>query len=120
MKNTLICILAALLSLVLAGCGSQPIFSGAATVAPLATTTPVPRRGGMLTLYMPSNPDTLDPLLLQSSELVSLLNIIYEPLVRVDETGFPAAYLAESWQVTDDGQGGFIWEFTLRDNDYFH
>ncbi|MDQ3695248.1 MAG: ABC transporter substrate-binding protein [Chloroflexota bacterium] len=63
---------------------------------------PVP--GGTLRLAISEEPDFLDPartILLLSS---NLLNHIHDRLVYIDADGSPQPWLAESWEVSEDGR----------------
>ena len=51
------------------------------------------------------------PLEPQERDIMSVYNMIYEPLVRIDDSYLPQPCLAESWTSTADGR---TWTFNLR------
>jgi|LSQX01.1.fsa_nt_gb peptide/nickel transport system substrate-binding protein len=75
-----------------------------------------PVRGG--TLYLQSyEPDTLNPLITNSSLNRDVLNLIYEGLVKLDENYKPQPCLAKGWEVSN---GGTVWVFNLREGIKWH
>lgn len=78
--------------------------------------TPEPRKGGELVIPIPP-PDTLNPLLTQSRDMINFFGLIFEGLFEYDENMKPQPCLAESWDVEDDGK---LWRFHLRKNVVFH
>lgn len=59
----------------------------------------------------------LSPLRITDRDLLSMLDLVYDPLIRLDDDRRPTPALASSWQVSSDGT---TWTFTIRDNVYFH
>ena len=59
---------------------------------------------------------TIDPLLPQERELVSIYGVVYESLITIDDDGLPQPYLAESWSYSN---GGKTWTFQIRDDVVF-
>ena len=92
-----------LLSLLLPLCGQASSVSA----------VPAYMRVGMV---MPEN-ELLHPLTATNRDLVSVLGLVYESLVKLDDNQQPVAELAESWEVQD---GGKTWVFHIRDNVFFH
>jgi len=78
--------------------------------------TPEPQMGGELVVPIPS-PDTLNPLLTQSRDMINFFGLIFEGLFEYDENMKPQPCLAESWDVEDEGK---LWRFHLRKNVAFH
>ena len=64
-----------------------------------------------------TDPDTMDPHASNSAPVFSMLNNIYEGLVRRDENMKIEASLARSWEPIGDGKG---WRFKLREGVKFH
>lgn len=77
---------------------------------------PEPQAGGQLMVPLPS-PDTLNPLLTRSRDMINFFGLIFEGLFEYDENMKPQPCLAESWDVEDDGK---LWRFHLRRNVVFH
>lgn len=77
---------------------------------------PLPKKGGELRVPIPP-PDTLNPLLTKSRDMINFLGLIFEGLFEYDENMKPRPCLAESWDVEDDGK---LWRFHLRKNVRFH
>lgn len=59
----------------------------------------------------------LYPLRVSERDAVSLLNLVYESPVTLDDDREPAPGLATGWEVLNEGR---TWMFTIRDNVYFH
>ncbi len=59
----------------------------------------------------------LHPLRVMDRDAISLLNLVYEGLIEMDDERLPVGKLAESWTVSSDGT---IWTFYLRDGVTFH
>lgn len=68
--------------------------------------------GGTLSLSTASDPVCLDGHQVSTAELQLLGRIIYDNLVSLDAEGNPAPWLAESWEISDDGR---TYTFNLRD-----
>ncbi|MEL6752026.1 MAG: ABC transporter substrate-binding protein, partial [Pseudomonadota bacterium] len=64
-----------------------------------------------------TDPDTMDPHASNSAPVFSLLNNVYEGLVRRNESMKIEGSLAESWEPIGNGQG---WRFNLRKGVKFH
>lgn len=63
----------------------------------------------------PSDVPTLDPALATDSSSIQILNETYIGLTMLDdETASTEPGLAESWELTDNGDGTSTWTFTLR------
>lgn len=61
-------------------------------------------------------PRTLEPFFDTTLAAFSVYRLMFDTLVRVDDSGQPIPWLAESWQVVDD----LTWEFKLREGVTFH
>lgn len=71
-----------------------------------------------LVFGMVATPDvTLKPLELNQRDIVSVLNLIYEGLFRVDDNYLPQPNLAYSFEFSNEGRRLIV---TLRDNVTFH
>ncbi|MBS1709533.1 MAG: ABC transporter substrate-binding protein [Armatimonadetes bacterium] len=66
---------------------------------------------GVLKYPIKSNPTTLDPAIVQDGDTIDILQNVYEGLVGWDENNQPVGYLAEKWDVKDNGK---TWVFHLR------
>ncbi len=62
-------------------------------------------------------PITTNPYLVESRDLMSLYNLVFESLVEMDDQGHPVPSLAKSWSVDDSGTK---WTFVLRDGVVWH
>lgn len=121
--------LALLLStaLLLAGCAEELEPENTPTPAPLLATTPapVPAQGGQLLMPIPINPFTrdddvppaLDALAVTTEEMRNFYTLLYEPLLRCDNTNRLTPSLAERWSVDESG---LIWTIELRAGVYWH
>ena len=61
--------------------------------------------------------ETLHPLTVMNRDLISVLDLVYESLVELNDDQEPVPSLAESWEVQG---GGKTWIFHIRDGVYFH
>ncbi|NLO83611.1 MAG: hypothetical protein GX094_11260 [Clostridiales bacterium] len=77
---------------------------------------PVPRRGGELIIPIPP-PDTFNPLLTRSRDMINFFGLIFEGLFEYDQNMKPQPCLVESWEVEEEGK---LWRFHLRKNIRFH
>lgn len=104
----------------LAGCGNG---EEAAEVTPTpevqveADESQSPVSGGVLVTAMPANAESLDPLLANNKDLINLLSLVYEPLLKQDNTGNLTSVLAETWSTSDDG---VTWTIQLRRDVKWH
>ncbi len=73
--------------------------------------------GGTVRIGHSSKPDIINPILTSETISVTLLNLIFSPLVNFDESMRPVPGLARSWEVSEDG---LVWTFFLRDDVRFH
>jgi peptide/nickel transport system substrate-binding protein len=79
---------------------------------------PMPAVGGTLVYALASEPESLDAQVATSGVATAVLTQLGASLIAKDpETGDYIPYLAESWQVADDGMS---WVFTLRQDVQFH
>ncbi|MFO7663209.1 MAG: peptide ABC transporter substrate-binding protein [Chloroflexota bacterium] len=85
--------------------------------AALCTTT-IPSSGGTYIEGMVGSPLVLNPLLSDTYPIDrELTNLIFDGLVRFDETGQIQPALAEEWSISDDG---LVISFKLRDDLVWH
>ncbi|SCJ72918.1 Hemin-binding lipoprotein [uncultured Clostridium sp.] len=89
--------------------------------APTPTPSAVqPIAGGTLKLGMDQNITTLHPLKTKNRSVMNALSLVFEGLVRLDDTGKPIAALAEKWELQEGEDGSLAWVFTLRQGVSFH
>lgn len=108
-----------MLSASLAGCSLPRV---EATIMPEPVfSTAIPISGGTLNVTIPQAPGPANPLTAKTWEMVSLLDMVYEGLVRTNEAGAITPVLAESWQMQagEDGSGA-VWTLSLRKNVKWH
>ena len=115
-------LLCAVLALSAVGCGGSAQTQPTATPAPTTDGDKVggnnlPVSGGSINIVMPANPASLNPLEANTRELVDLFGLIYDSLVRYDESMRPLPGLAERWTLSEDG---LTWTFYLRKDAMFH
>jgi peptide/nickel transport system substrate-binding protein len=102
-------VLAAVASMLLAGCGG-----GTESAAPPAAE---PVRGGTLVVAIDSDPGTLNPATTTSGSVHTASELMFNGLVGLDENLEPVPELAESWEVLEDGA---LYRFRLRDGVTWH
>lgn len=95
-RKTLLTLLTMLLVVgtVLAGCGSKNGGSKGNSAA---------AKDQVLHINLSSEPPTFDPAQAQDSQSNTVLNMMYEGLVRLDESNKPIPGVAEKWDVSSDG-----------------
>lgn len=84
------------------------------TLAPLIT--PQPEGSGKIVVAIPSEIESTNPFLVNSRDLRSLYNLIFEPLIKFNEIGEPIPVLAQTWQQDETGKK---WTITIRDDVYW-
>ena len=89
-------------------------FTPEPTVAPIVT--PMPEGAAEISVVMPEEIESSNPFLVTSRDLMSLYSLIFEPLIKFDETGEPVPMLAQTWEQDDTGKK---WTITLRDDVYW-
>ena len=112
-------IIALLLSAVLlfSGCNSSNTLQA---VEP--TATPQPYVEGWLSsnttiqVSVPSEIESTNPYFVTKKDTLSLFNLIYEPLIKLNEANEPLPHLAKSWKSDEEGT---TWTFILRDGVYW-
>lgn len=70
-----------------------------------------PHYGGTLRVAVAESPQSFDPAVMDSPALQSLLQLVFENLVRLDDRGVAQPWLASSWQVEPGDQR---WRFQVR------
>ena len=119
-KRIALIILCVFMILVSSACGRQgPNSDPQDTPLSLPTPTPepMPKSGGVLSLPMPMNADVQNPLLVSTEEMLLMFSLVFEGLVRLDESGRLTPALAENWTCDDSGR---TWTFNLRDGVKWH
>ncbi len=76
-----------------------------------------PRRGGILTVQLTADPESLDPHVTTHLWASRTLQMIHDTLVVLDYDGTIKPGLAESWEVSPDG---LVYRFHLRRDVRFH
>ncbi len=109
-----------IISLTLVSCGKEPEFlrynfTPEPTVAPIATE--VPDGTTEIRIAMPSEIESTNPFKVTSRDMMSIYNLIFEPLISFDDTGEPVPVLAQTWEL--DIGSGRKWTITLRDDVYW-
>jgi ABC-type transport system substrate-binding protein len=99
-------LLAAALSLALAGCSSGGFSKRSSEGS-----------SGAFRYALAVAPTTLDPAKVQDIETTDLLSNVFEGLVAYDENNRIVGRVAESWKGSD---GGRVWTFAIRKNAKFH
>jgi oligopeptide transport system substrate-binding protein len=108
--STLVLIM--IVSTVLAACGSNNKNEGASnTGSNTETEAPVEAKEQVLHINMSAEPPTFDPGQAQDSQANTALKLMYEGLVRMDESGKEIAAAAETWEISPDG---LQYKFNLR------
>ncbi len=119
-KKLALIIMIAVFSLTLVSCGKEQEFlrynyTPEPTVAPIATE--VPDGTAEIRIAMPSEIESTNPYKVTSRDLMSIYNLIFEPLISFDDTGEPVPVLAQTWEL--DLESGRKWTITLRDDVYW-
>lgn len=71
-------------------------------------TVQLPHKGG--TLYMSiENQQFYNPLLETNANTGQFLNLLFSPLIELDETCRPCPAIASKWQLSEDNQQAIIW-----------
>ncbi|HHX23459.1 MAG TPA: hypothetical protein GX723_05545 [Thermoanaerobacterales bacterium] len=110
MKKSLIIILVLILILLITACANTSMSSVEEDITPEEEVSKSPQSGGTINLAVTSLPN-LNPLMAEDYETKSILSLIYEGLVRIDEDGSIQPNLAVNWQITDEGR---TYIFNLR------
>lgn len=76
-----------------------------------------PRIGGVYRSPLLNNPASLDPAHIEDIYGISVVNQVFDGLVRFNPELLITPALAESWKIED---GGTVYRFFLRDNARFH
>ncbi|MCD6028494.1 MAG: extracellular solute-binding protein family 5 [Thermomicrobiales bacterium] len=76
-----------------------------------------PVQGGVLRLALGEEPDQLDPARTISLTASEVMQVVYDRLVYIDDEGLPQPWIAESWEISDDGK---TISFTIREGMKFH
>ncbi len=71
----------------------------------------------ILHLSLDEDPDVLDPKHTSMAVASAVMDLLYDRLVYIDEDGLPQPWLAESWDIQDDGE---VVVFQLREGVEFH
>jgi peptide/nickel transport system substrate-binding protein len=122
MKRLQIFISLLVIALFLIACGGATTVEDAPPVveepaAGVVEAEKVPAVGGTLVIAQTVEPNTLDPHLSTTLSGEFVMHLIGATLVTMDAEGNVVPYLAESWEVSDDG---LVWDFKLREDVKFH
>lgn len=86
-------------------------------VSPEPTAELIPTAGGELRIPMPQNPSSLDPLMVNTREMRSVLSLVFESLLQYDANNRLVPWLAENWNVDETGK---VWTLKLRKGVAWH
>ena len=67
-------------------------------------------------VQVPTEIESTNPFFVFKKDTMSLFNLIYEPLIKLNEANEPMPYLAKSWKVDEEGT---TWTFIIRDGVYW-
>jgi peptide/nickel transport system substrate-binding protein len=100
------------------GCkkAEEPLTS-APVLLPTPVAEPLPAQGGELNLPMPANADHVDPLSVNTEEMLNVFSLIFEGLLSMDQTSALVAGLAETWSCDESGK---VWTLNLRNSAHWH
>ncbi|MHA0855833.1 peptide ABC transporter substrate-binding protein [Paenibacillus sp. CMAA1364] len=104
-------VLILIVSTVLAACGSNNKDEGTADKGKNATNEAQGTKDQVLRINMSAEPPTFDPGQAQDSQANTALKLMYEGLVRMDESGKEIPAAAESWEISPDG---LQYKFNIR------
>lgn len=79
--------------------------------------TPRPEGSAELKIVMPTKINSTNPYKVNSRDLKSIYNLIFEPLIKFNEIGEPVPVLAQKFELNDTGKK---WTITIRDDVYWH
>ncbi|MGI6140236.1 MAG: ABC transporter substrate-binding protein [Caldicoprobacterales bacterium] len=79
-------------------------------------TEPAPRFGGELRVSLTA-PDTFNPLLTQSRDIMNFLSLVFESPIEYDENLKPVPSLVTNWEASPDGR---LWVFDVRKGVKWH
>jgi peptide/nickel transport system substrate-binding protein len=92
--------------------------AGAAAAAqPAPSTGEQPRRGGTLTMAIQKDLALMNPLVGTKSTDLSIRELMFEPLIGIDQQGHLQPQLAQSWDASADGR---VYTLRLRQGVKFH
>ncbi|MFZ5974926.1 MAG: ABC transporter substrate-binding protein [Bacillota bacterium] len=97
--------------LVARGCSNNGQATPVTTGTPQPSVPVDPVDGGTLSIPMPKNPGTLNPLRATSADMASIGWLVYESLVKYDEQGRVVNGVAESFETADNGK---TWTFHIK------
>ncbi len=116
-KRAAIIILLVILIVISFGCGKNDDSFFASSNTPEPTLAPIltaqPEGSGEIVVAMPSEISSTNPYLVNTRDLKSLYNLIFEPLIKFNELGDPVPVLAQTWEIDETGKK---WTITIRDD----
>ena len=74
------------------------------------------RANTTVTVSVPSVIESTNPFFVTKKDVLNIYSLIYEPLIKLDESNEPTPYLAKSWIADEEGT---TWTFILRDGVYW-
>jgi len=95
--------------------GTPQVVEKVITATPEPTAGPAP--GGTYVYILPGEPDSLDPHKTARSDAYNIMLFLHSSLVIQDPEGNYVPYLAESWEMSEDG---LTWTFHLKKGITFH
>lgn len=76
-----------------------------------------PTHGGEITVGLTGNLENLNPLLAKTVPEQAVVDLLFQGLIKLDNSLKPVACLADKWEVRDNG---LKWVVTLKDKIYWH
>ena len=86
-------------------------------VEKLVEVTPVPEKGRILRVGMWSGPQSFNPFVTTDGYSEAVMDYVYATLTRRDDDGRRTPYLAESWEISEDGSE---YTFHIREDAVWH
>lgn len=111
-------ILALVFVLLFSGCSDSDTLQA---VAPTPTPAPLIENwlgtSATIRVPVPTDLESTNPYFVTKTDTLSIYNLIFEPLVKLNEANEPTPCLAQSWRVDEEGT---TWTFIIRDGVYWH
>ncbi len=103
--------------LLFSGCNASDTLQA---VAPTATPEPYVEEwlnaDTTIQVTIPTEIESTNPFFVTKKDTLSIFNLIFEPLVKLNDSNEPTPYLAKSWKADEEGT---TWTFILRDGVYW-
>ena len=102
------------------------LFSGCTKTGTLKAAAPTPTPTALvddwlgsnttINVSIPTEVESTNPFFVTKKDTLSLLNLVFEPLIKLNEANEPTPCLAKSWKVDEEGT---TWTFIIRDGVYW-